>query len=42
LYLRSPDLPARVANFFGPVYSLVERKYGFDELYSWLLAERAR
>jgi NADH-quinone oxidoreductase subunit L len=42
LYLRSPDLPARVANFFGPVYSLVERKYGFDELYSWLLAGGAR
>jgi NADH-quinone oxidoreductase subunit L len=42
LYLRRPDLPARVANFFGPVYSLVERKYGFDELYSWLLAGGAR
>ena len=39
---RRPDLPARVANFFGPAYSLVERKYGFDELYSWLLAGGAR
>jgi len=42
LYMRRPDLPARVANFFGPAYSLVERKYGFDELYSWLLAGGAR
>ena len=27
---------------FGPLYALVERKYGFDELYSWLLAGGAR
>jgi NADH-quinone oxidoreductase subunit L len=42
LYLLRTDLPARIASFFGPVYSLVERKYGFDELYSWLLAGGAR
>jgi NADH-quinone oxidoreductase subunit L len=42
LYMRRPDLPARVANFFGPAYSLVERKYGFDELYSLILAGGAR
>jgi NADH-quinone oxidoreductase subunit L len=42
LYLLRTDLPARIANFFGPAYSLVERKYGFDELYSWLLAGGAR
>ena len=42
LYLRRPDLPARVAAFFGPAYSLVERKYGFDELYAWLFAGGAR
>jgi NADH-quinone oxidoreductase subunit L len=42
LYLVRTDLPARIANFFGPAYSLVERKYGFDELYSWLLAGGAR
>src|SRR4029077_17067936 len=42
LYIRRTDLPDRVANFFGPVYALVERKYGFDELYSWLLAGGAR
>jgi NADH-quinone oxidoreductase subunit L len=42
LYLRRKDLPARVARFFGPVYALVERKYGFDELYSWVVAGGAR
>jgi len=42
LYLRKTDLPERVARFFGPVYALVERKYGFDELYSLLLAGGAR
>ncbi|HEX9395250.1 MAG TPA: NADH-quinone oxidoreductase subunit L [Burkholderiales bacterium] len=42
LYLRRPALPARVAAFFGPLYALVERKYGFDELYAWLFAGGAR
>ena len=27
---------------FGPLYAIVERKYGFDELYSWLFASGAR
>src|SRR4030095_14832785 len=42
LYLRKPDLPKRLARAFGPLYALVERKYGFDELYSWLFAGGAR
>jgi len=42
LYLRKTDLPDRIARFFGPVYALVERKYGFDELYSLLFAGGAR
>jgi NADH-quinone oxidoreductase subunit L len=42
LYLRRPHLPKRVARAFGPLYALVERKYGFDELYSWLFAGGAR
>jgi NADH-quinone oxidoreductase subunit L len=42
LYMRRKDLPKRVARAFGPLYALVERKYGFDELYSWLLAGGAR
>jgi NADH-quinone oxidoreductase subunit L len=42
LYLLRPDLPKRVAIAFGPLYALVERKYGFDELYQWLFAGGAR
>jgi NADH-quinone oxidoreductase subunit L len=42
LYLRKTHLPKRVARAFGPLYALVERKYGFDELYSWLFAGGAR
>jgi NADH-quinone oxidoreductase subunit L len=42
LYLQRTDLPKKVAMAFGPLYALVERKYGFDELYSWLFARGAR
>ena len=42
LYMRRTDLPKQVAMAFGPLYALVERKYGFDELYSWLFAKGAR
>jgi NADH-quinone oxidoreductase subunit L len=42
LYGRRSDLPKRIAMAFGPLYALVERKYGFDELYSWLFARGAR
>ncbi|MBV8031078.1 MAG: NADH-quinone oxidoreductase subunit L [Betaproteobacteria bacterium] len=38
LYLKNPQAPKRVAQAFGPLYALVERKYGFDELYAWLFA----
>ena len=41
-YLRRTDLPARVARALGPLYALVERKYGFDELYAVLFAGGAR
>jgi NADH-quinone oxidoreductase subunit L len=42
LYMKRTDLPKKVAMAFGPLYALVERKYGFDELYSWLFAAGAR
>jgi NADH-quinone oxidoreductase subunit L len=42
LYMKRTDLPKRVAKAFGPLYAVVERKYGFDELYSWLFAGGAR
>jgi NADH-quinone oxidoreductase subunit L len=42
LYLKNPEKPKKIAMAFGPFYALVERKYGFDELYSWLFAQGAR
>src|SRR6185503_3023578 len=42
LYIKRPKLPKRIAIGLGPVYALVERKYGFDELYAWLFAGGAR
>jgi NADH-quinone oxidoreductase subunit L len=42
LYLKRTDLPRRIAMQLGPLYALVERKYGFDELYAWLFAGGAR
>jgi NADH-quinone oxidoreductase subunit L len=42
LYLKKPALPKLIAMELGPLYALVERKYGFDELYAWLFAGGAR
>jgi NADH-quinone oxidoreductase subunit L len=42
LYLKKPELPRRIAMELGPLYALVERKYGFDELYAWLFGGGAR
>jgi NADH-quinone oxidoreductase subunit L len=42
LYIKNKALPKKIAILFGPLYALVERKYGFDELYSWLFASGAR
>ena len=42
LYMKRTELPGRVARGFGPLYAIVERKYGFDELYSRLFAGGAR
>ncbi|OGA74447.1 MAG: NADH-quinone oxidoreductase subunit L [Betaproteobacteria bacterium RIFCSPLOWO2_12_FULL_65_14] len=42
LYMKKKELPKRIAMGLGPLYALVERKYGFDELYSWLFAGGAR
>ncbi|MBK8064037.1 MAG: NADH-quinone oxidoreductase subunit L [Betaproteobacteria bacterium] len=42
LYIARPDLPKVVAGKFGLLYAIVERKYGFDELYAWLFARGAR
>jgi NADH-quinone oxidoreductase subunit L len=42
LYVVRTDLPKKIAIGFGPLYALVERKYGFDELYTRLFANGAR
>jgi NADH-quinone oxidoreductase subunit L len=42
LYLKRPGSAKRIAMELGPLYALVERKYGFDELYAWLFAGGAR
>jgi NADH-quinone oxidoreductase subunit L len=42
LYLKNRELPKRIAMELGPLYALVERKYGFDELYASLVAGGAR
>ena len=42
LYMKRTDLPKRIAMALGPLYAIVDRKYGFDELYSWLFASGAR
>ena len=38
LYLKQTHLPKKIAIAFGPLYALVERKYGFDELYARIFA----
>ena len=42
LYRVRTDLPRKIAVALGPLYAVVERKFGFDELYSWLFAGGAR
>jgi NADH-quinone oxidoreductase subunit L len=42
LYLVRTDLPKKIAVALGPIYAIVDRKYGFDELYEWLFARGAR
>ena len=42
LYLVRTDLPKKIAVALGPIYALVDRKYGFDELYEWLFSRGAR
>jgi NADH-quinone oxidoreductase subunit L len=42
LYVKNTRLPKKIAIAFGPLYALVERKYGFDELYARLFATGAQ
>jgi len=42
LYLARPDLPQVIAGRLPTFYKVLDRKYWFDELYSWLFAGGAR
>jgi NADH-quinone oxidoreductase subunit L len=42
LYLKRPELPTVLRERFAIIYRILDRKYGFDELYSWLFAGGAR
>lgn len=42
LYIVNTALPAKIAQAAGPLYTLLERKYFIDELYSWLFAGGSR
>ena len=42
LYLVRPDLPGIIRERAGAVYTILERKYGFDEFNEWFFAGGAR
>ena len=42
LHVKNTHLPKKIAIAFGPLYALVERKYGFDELYALAVRRAAR
>lgn len=42
LYTIRTDIPAKIKTIFGPVYTILDKKYYIDELYSWLFAGGAR
>ncbi len=37
-YCKRPELPARIAAASGPIYPILQNKYGFDELYQAVFA----
>jgi NADH-quinone oxidoreductase subunit L len=42
LYMVKTDLPAKIKQAAGPLFTLLDRKYFIDEFYSWLFAGGAR
>lgn len=42
LYLHRTELPQKIKNISGPIYTLLDRKYYIDELYSWVFAGGSR
>jgi NADH-quinone oxidoreductase subunit L len=41
-YIKKPEIPRQVVKKISPLYRILERKYGFDELNQWLFARGAR
>ena len=41
-YMVKTDLPGKIQQIFGPLYTLLDRKYYIDEFYSWLFAGGVR
>jgi len=41
LYIKRPDLPDVIQSKAGFIYTVLARKYGFDELYQWLFGDGA-
>ena len=42
LYLKQPELPAKIAAAFGPLHRVLLEKYGFDRFNDWFFAGGAR
>lgn len=42
LYIVRTDLPEKIKKIAGPIYTVLDRKYYIDELYSWLFARGTR
>ena len=42
LYIKRPDLPAKIKTQFHVIYNILDRKYGFDDLYLALFAGGSR
>jgi len=41
-YLKRPDIPAAIKQRFSLIYTILDRKYGFDEFNDWFFAGGAR
>ncbi len=42
LYLKRPEIPAKIQKMFAPVYTLLDQKYYFDRFNDWFFAGGAR
>lgn len=42
LYSYRTELPQKIKKLSGPIYTLLDRKYYIDELYSWVFAKGSR